>query len=108
MFDLRASARTRAALNEIGAEFVFLLNQRPPGRQTACVQDAIEALQDLGELISPLILTRVDYQEAARRGRGVTELNPRGAAAEEIRDLWQSIKRRLARAKVGSPARAAA
>ena len=108
MFDLRASARTRAALKEIGAEFVFLLNQCPPGRQTACVQDCVEALQDMGELISPLILTRVDYQEAARRGRGVTELNPRGAAGQEIRDLWQSIKRRLARAKVRSPARAAA
>jgi chromosome partitioning protein len=108
MFDLRGSARTRAALEEIGAEFVFLLNQCPPGQQTACVQDAVEALQELGELIAPLMLTRADYQEAARRGRGVTELNPRGAAAEEIRDLWQSIKRRLARAKVGSPARAAA
>jgi len=108
MFDLRASARTRAALKEIGAEFVFLLNQCPPGQQTACVQDAVEALQDMGELISPLILTRVDHQEAARRGWGVTELNPRGAAAEEIRDLWQSVKRRLARAKVRSQARAAA
>jgi chromosome partitioning protein len=108
MFDLRASARTRAALEEIGAEFVFLLNQCPPGQQTACVQDGVEALQEMGELISPLILTRVDYQEAARRGRGVTELNPRSAAAEEIRDLWQSIKRRLARAKVRPPARAAA
>ena len=108
MFDLRGSARTRAALEEIGAEFVFLLNQRPPGQQTACVQDAVEALQEMGELISPSILTRMDYQEAARRGRGVTEMNPRGAAAEEMRDLWQSIKRRLARAKVKSPARAAA
>jgi len=99
MFDLRASARTRAALGEIGAEFVFLLNQCPPSQQTACVQDCVEALQEMGELISPLIRTRVDYQEAARRGCGATELNPCGAAAEEIRDLWQSIKRRLARAK---------
>jgi chromosome partitioning protein len=108
MFDLRGSARMRAALEEIGAEFAFLLNQCPPGPQTACVQDAAEALQEMGELIAPLILTRADYQEAARRGRGVTELNPRGAAAEQIRELWQSIKRRLARAKVRSSARAAA
>lgn len=108
MFDLRGSARTRAALEEIGAEFVFLLNQRPPGEQTACVQDAVEALQEMGELIAPLILTRVDYQEAARRGRGVTELNPRGAAAEEIHDLWQSIKHRLAQVKVRPTVRKAA
>jgi chromosome partitioning protein len=108
MFDLWASARTRAALEEIGAEFVFLLNQCPPGQQTARVQDGVEALQEIGELISPLILTRVEYPEAGRRGWGVTELNARGAAAKEMRDLWRSIEHRLARARAGLAAREAA
>ncbi len=76
LFDLWASARTRTALEEIGAKFVFLLNQCPPARQTARVQDGVEALEEMGGLISPLILARVDYQEAARHGRGVTEFNP--------------------------------
>jgi chromosome partitioning protein len=62
----------------------------------------------MGGVITPLILTRVDYQEAARCGWGVTELNPHGAAAQEMRDLWQSIKRRLARGKVRQPGREAA
>src|ERR1700721_3750622 len=104
LFDLWASARARAALEEIGAKFVFLLNQCPPA-QAARVQDGVEALEEMGGLISPLILARVDYQEAARRGSGVTEFNPCGAAAQEMRDLWQSIDRRLARAKVGPLAR---
>ena len=108
MFDLWASVRTRAALKEIGSDFVFLLNQCPPAQQTARVQDGVEALEEMGGLISPLILTRVDYQESARHGWGVTELNPYGAAAEEMRGLWQSVKRRLARAKVRQPARKAA
>jgi chromosome partitioning protein len=108
MFDLWASARTRAALEEIGAEFVFLLNQCPPAQQAARVQDGVETLEEMGALIAPLILTRVDYQEAARCGRGVTELNPYGAAAEEMRGLWQSIKRRLAPAAVGRAASKAA
>jgi chromosome partitioning protein len=108
MFDLWASARTRAALEEIGGEFVFLLNQCPPAQQTARVQDGVETLQEMGALISPLILTRVDYQEAARHGWGVTELNPNGAAAQEMRGLWQSIKSRLARAKAPPRAREAA
>ena len=108
MFDLWASARTRAALKEIGADFVFLLNQCPPAQQTARVQDGVETLEEMGGLISPLILTRVDYQESARHGWGVTELNPYGAAAEEMRGLWQSVKRRLARAKIRHPARKAA
>jgi chromosome partitioning protein len=62
----------------------------------------------MGRLISPLILARVEYQEAARRGRGVTELNPSGGAAEEMRGLWQSITVRLAEAKAGRPGRKAA
>ena len=97
--------RTRAALEEIGAKFVFLLNQCPPAQQTARVQDGIEALEEMGGLLSPLILARVDYQDAARRGRGVTELNSSGAAAQEMRGLWQSITARLVEAKIGRPAK---
>ena len=107
LFDLWASARTCAALEEIEAEFVFLLNQRPLC-QTAQVQDCVETLEEMGELISPAILMRADYQEAARHGWGVTELNPDSAAAEEMRGLWELIRGRLARAKVGRPVRAAA
>jgi chromosome partitioning protein len=108
MFDLWASAKTRAALKDIGGEFVFLLNQCPPAQQTARVRDGVETLEEMGALISPLILSRVDYQEAARLGWGVTELNPAGAAAEEMRSLWLSIRRRLARAKPRTAARKAA
>ncbi len=108
LFDLWASARTRTALAEIGAKFVFLLNQCPPAQQTARARDGVEALEEMGGLISPPILARVDYQEAARHGRGVTELNPYGAAAQEMRDLWQSIDRRLGQAKVARPTREAA
>lgn len=108
LFDLWASAKTRAALKEIGGDFVFLLNQCPPAQQTARVQDGVETLEEMGGLISPLILSRVDYQEAARHGWGVTELNPNGAAAEEMRALWTSIRRRLAKAKPRSAVRKAA
>ena len=103
MFDLWASARTRAALKEIGADFVFLLNQCPPAQQTARVQDGVEALEEMGGLISPLVLTRVDYQEAARHGWGVTEINPYGAAAEEMRGLWRPSSAGWRAAKPGNP-----
>ncbi len=108
MFDLWANAKTRAALKAVGGEFVFLLNQCPPAQQTARVQDGVETLEEMGALISPLILSRVDYQEAARHGLGVTELNPNGAAAEEMRALWVSIRRRLAKARPRTAARKAA
>ena len=108
LFDLWASAKTRAALKQVGGDFVFLLNQCPPAQQTARVQDGVETLEEMGGLISPLILSRVDYQEAARHGWGVTELNPHGAAAEEMRGLWASIRRRLVRAKPRTASRKAA
>jgi len=108
LFDLRASARTRMALEGIGAEFAFLLNQCPAVRQNAGVQDGAEALKEMGGLIAPLILARVEYKEAARHGRGVTELYPQGAATEEMRGLWLSIERRLAQATAGGAARKAA
>ncbi len=95
-------------MKDIGGEFVFLLNQCPPAQQTARVQDGVETLEEMGGLISPLILARVDYQEAVRHGWGVTELNPGGAAAEEMRSLWASIRRRLARVKPRSAVRKAA
>jgi chromosome partitioning protein len=106
IFDLWASKQTRATLKSLRSEFVFVLNQCPPAQQTTRVEEGAAALEEMGGLITPLILARVDYQEAARHGWGVTEINPNGAAAEEIKTLWASIKRRLAKGKV--PARKAA
>jgi len=106
VFDLWASAQTRAALKDSRSDYVFLLNQCPPAQQSARVDEGVATLEAIGGLISPLILARVDYQEAARHGWGVTEINPNGPAAQEIRALWSSLKRRLAKGKA-KPAAAA-
>jgi chromosome partitioning protein len=108
IFDLWASGQTRQTLKEIGGEYVFVLNQCPPAQQSARVEEGAEALESMGGLLTPLVLARVDYQEAARHGWGVTEINPNGAAATEIKARWASIKRRLARVKAKAPARKAA
>ena len=99
VFDLWASAQTRAALKDTQSDYVFLLNQCPPAQQSARVDEGVATLEEMGGLISPLVLARVDYQEAARHGWGVTEINPNGAAAREMRALWSSLKRRLAKGK---------
>ena len=106
-FDLWASELTRKACSAARREFAFLLNQCPPAQQNARIEDGAKALEAMGALLTPLVSTRVDYQEAARHGLGVTELNPHGVAAEEMRDLWASVKRRLARGKAGSVKKAA-
>ena len=105
-FDLWASENTRKALKDAKGDYVFVLNQCPPSQQSARIDEGVAALEAMGGLLSPLVHARVDYQEAARLGWGVTELNPAGAAAGEMRGLWASLKKRLG--KMAKPVRKAA
>jgi chromosome partitioning protein len=91
IFDLRAGIATWRKANAAGKSAVFLLNQCPPLRQIARIQEGVKALEASGVLISPMISARVDFQDAARAGLGVTELHANGQAAREVRDLWTSI-----------------
>jgi chromosome partitioning protein len=92
-FDLWAGEKTRTIIRGMGKECVFLLNQCPPAQQSVRVQDGIRALEAMGGVISPAISSRVDFQDAARCGSGVTEINRFGQAADDIRSLWGSIMR---------------
>ena len=96
-FDLWASETTRKTLRGMKRDFAFLLNQCPPVQQSARVEEGAKALEAMGGLLTPMISARVDYQEAARQGLGVTELHTSGVAAEEMRKLWKSVKRRLSK-----------
>ncbi len=95
VFDLWASEITRASIKDKKKDHAFLLNQCPPAQQSARVDLGVQALQAMGVLLTPLVSARVDYQEAARLGLGVSELNPDGIAAQEMRELWSAVKRRL-------------
>ena len=108
VFDLWASETTRKTLKAMRKEFAFLLNQCPPAQQSARVEEGVETLEAMGGLLAPLVSSRVDYQEAARHGFGVSELNPSGQAADEMRKLWASLKRRMGKAKTAAPMRKAA
>ena len=99
VFDLWSSETTRKALKALKRDYAFLLNQCPPAQQSARVEEGAKALEALGALLSPLVASRVDYQEAARRGLGVTELSASSAASEEMRKLWLSIRRRIGKAQ---------
>jgi len=96
-FDLAAGERTLKKVKERERDYAFVLNQCPTSRQNARIEEGVATLESLGALMTPLMTTRVDYQEAARQGLGVTEINPNGAAAEEIRALWASVRKRLNR-----------
>jgi chromosome partitioning protein len=106
VFDLWASEVTRAKVKEAGREYIFLLNQIPPAQQSARVEQGAKALQAMGGLLAPMVSARVDYQEAARHGLGVAELHPSSIAAQEMRELWASVKRRLKKGATAAKAEA--
>jgi chromosome partitioning protein len=94
-FDIWASEVTGRKLKLMGREFVFLLNQCPLAHETSRVQDGIVALEAVGSLLRPHIRSRAVFLDAARTGKGVTEVDPKGEAAREMRELWLALKRRL-------------
>ena len=94
-FDIWASEVTGRKLKLMDKAFVFLLNQCPPVREASRVQEGIAALEAVGPLLRPHIAARADFLDAARTGKGVTEVDPNGAAAQEMRDLWMDLRRRL-------------
>ncbi len=99
IFDIWSSETTRGKLKTLGRDYVFALTKCSPMPDNARVRDGATALEAMGALLQPFICARVDYQEAARQGLGVTEIGSDGKAAEEMRQLWMSVQRRCAMLK---------
>jgi chromosome partitioning protein len=90
--DLRAFKPTLAAIYRLEKKFTFVLNQTPP--RSYRVRDATDGLAVLGVLPEVNIVMRNDYQDALGLGQGVTEFNPTGQAADEVRRLWTWVEKR--------------
>ena len=90
--DLRAFKPTLAAIYRLEKRFAFVLNQTPP--RSYRVRDATDGLAVLGVLPDVNVVSRNDHQDALGMGQGVTEFNPTGMAANEIRRLWTWIGKR--------------
>jgi chromosome partitioning protein len=106
VFDIWASEATRRRARELRKECVFVLNQCPILQGSRRLQEGVAALEAMGGILQPMISARVDYQEAIRRGLGPTEVNVTGEAAEEMRQLWWSLRRRLTRVRLDAEAAA--
>lgn len=91
--DLEATQPTLEAIQATRRKFAFVLNQTPV--RSTRLSEAAAGLQVLGVLATPPIAQRNDHQDALGQGQGVTEFNPTGKAAEEVRDLWRWVHRKL-------------
>jgi hypothetical protein len=83
----------------LGKRIIALLIRRgsrvlcPP--RSARVEETRAGLSALGLIAEPPIVSRADHQDAMAAGFGVTEFNDTGAAAAEMRRLWQWIDAKL-------------
>jgi chromosome partitioning protein len=95
--DIEASKPTVRYLNEHNKPFAFVLNQCPTGGRTSRTSNARMALQLLGSLCDPTLAHRSDHVDALASGLGVTEFNPFGKAADEVRTVLAWLVARMRR-----------
>lgn len=92
--DIEASRATVGTLTRLGRPFAFVLNQCPPGKSMR-TSDAYRVLNLGGVVATATLATRADHIDALAMGQGVTERDPGGKAAAEVRELLTWIINRL-------------
>ena len=91
--DMKATPLTVNTIRRLNKPAAFVLSQTPP--RSFRVREAEKGLSVLG-MVAPIhIVMRNAYQDAQSAGLGVTEYEPDGKAAHEIRQLWTWITNKL-------------
>ena len=94
--DMKATPPTVGTINRLGKVSAFVLNQTPPRGYR--IREAARGLSVLG-LVAPVhVVARNAFQNAHGMGLTVTESEPDGKAADEIRALWLWIAEKMEKA----------
>lgn len=101
--DLDAIGATIDLANEAGAPFVFAVTQAK--LQARVTAQAAALLSAHGTVASSIIQDRVLYATAMTDGRTALDTDPKGAAAQEITQLWQFLLGRLQESTTGAKER---
>jgi chromosome partitioning protein len=95
LVDLDAIRRTAQLIKSAGITAYVVFNAAPPGA-TTLLEDARAIVEETGLAISPVVLReRSAYRAAWPLGKGVSETEPRGKAAEEIATLKKWVFEQL-------------
>jgi len=93
VLDVRAVGKTVETIHATGSHAALFLNACPPRRgplEPSIVREARRALEEHQLPIFPGVVTdRAAFAHALIDGRAVTEFEPSGKAAREIRELWR-------------------
>ncbi|HEX3366669.1 ParA family protein [Phenylobacterium sp.] len=97
--DLAAAVRSVAIIQRLGREGMIVLNQCPAPRngvEPPSVVKAFEALRFAGLPVTPAVLrSRLIYQTAFSQMRSVLEIDQRGSASAEVRELFAQVWRAI-------------
>jgi chromosome partitioning protein len=91
--DMKATPATVGTIKRLGKPAAFVLTQTPP--RGSRIIEADKGLGMLGMVAPVRIVQRSAYQDAQGMGLGVTEYEPDGKAAAEIKELWSWIIRKM-------------
>lgn len=97
--DIEATASTIQLIRAWKKPFAFVLNQTPirgPRVSDAAIALGDEAAFDASDVVAqPFVVMRNDHQDALSAGLAVSEFDPDGKSADEIRSLWRWVKAKL-------------
>jgi chromosome partitioning protein len=91
--DMKATPPTFATIQRLGKPAAFVLTQAPP--RGPRIREAQVGLGMLGPVAPVHLVSRHSYQDAQGVGLGVTEYDPESKAADEVRQLWSWLLRKL-------------
>lgn len=91
--DMKATPPTAATIKRLNKAVAFVLTQTPV--RGFRLHEARSGLGMLGMVAPVAIVSRTTHQDAYGAGLGVTEFEPEGKAADEIRELWAWLDSRL-------------
>jgi chromosome partitioning protein len=93
--DMKATPPTAATIKRLSKSAAFVLTQTPV--RGFRINEARAGLGILGMVCPIHVVSRNTHQDAYGAGLGVTEYEPDGKAADEIRELWAWLASRLER-----------
>ncbi|HMR34241.1 MAG TPA: ParA family protein [Geminicoccaceae bacterium] len=91
--DMKATPATAATIRRLEKPAAFVLSQTPP--RGFRIREAEVGLGVLGPVAPIGVVARNAFQDAHGRGLGITEYEPEGKAAQEIRELWAWLARKV-------------
>lgn len=97
--DMKATPPTIETIRRLNKPAAFVLTQTPP--RSYRNREAEHGLSVLGMVCPVHIVLRNVYQDAQGAGLGVTEYEPDGKAAVEVRELWDWINKKIRKVKDG-------